>query len=326
MTTTYAIRIHAPGGPEALRWEEVPVPPPGPLEVQIRQSAVGLNYIDTYHRSGQYPLALLPAVLGMEGAGVVESVGSDVGGFQPGERVAYASALGAYADRRNVPAAQLVRLPDTIDDRAAAAMMLKGLTAQYLVRRTHRVHPGETILIHAAAGGVGLIVCQWANALGATVIGTVGSDDKADLARRNGCHHPIVYTRENFIDRVREITGGKGVRVVYDSVGATTFMGSLDCLAPFGLVALFGQSSGPVPPLDLQLLSAKGSLYVTRPTLMTHTAGRDRLEEGARELFDMVASGKVKIDIGQTFPLAETANAHRALESRQTTGSTVLLV
>ncbi|MBF0304793.1 MAG: quinone oxidoreductase [Alphaproteobacteria bacterium] len=322
---TKAIRIHQFGGPETLVWEDVTVNPPGPGEVLLTNTAVGLNFIDVYHRTGLYPIPL-PTVLGLEGAGVVEAVGSGVTAFAPGDRVAYCTApMGAYAERRLMPADRLVRLPEGITERTAAAMMLQGLTAHYLLRRIHRVQPGETILIHAAAGGVGQIVCQWANHLGATVIGTVGSDEKAALARANGCHHPIVYTRENFVERVREITGGQGVPVVYDSVGKDTFMNSLDCLRPLGMMVAFGQSSGKVPPFDVGVLAAKGSLFLTRPTLATYTAKREDLVAAAEELFAAVLGGHVRINVNQTYPLSEAARAHQDLEARRTTGSTVLL-
>lgn len=321
----YAIRVHEHGGPEVMRWEEVELPPLAANEARVRHHAVGLNYIDVYYRTGRYPLAL-PHGLGLEGAGVVEAVGDAVTEVAVGDRVAYAGGpVGAYADVRNIPADRLVRLPDAIDFKTAAAMMLQGMTAQYLLRRTYRVQPGDTILIHAAAGGVGLIVCQWAKALGATVIGTVGSDEKAALARAHGCDHPIVYTREDFVARVKEITHGEGVAVVYDSVGADTFEKSLDCLRPLGMMVTFGQSSGPVPPVDTQILSKKGSLFLTRPTLFTYTAKRADLLASAGELFEMVLSGKVKIEVNQTFALRDAAEAHRALEARRTTGSTVLI-
>ncbi|MER2530748.1 MAG: quinone oxidoreductase [Candidatus Competibacter sp.] len=321
-----AIRIHEYGGPEVLRWEDVEVGAPGPGQLRVRHAAVGLNYIDVYHRTGLYPLPSLPWTLGMEGAGQVEAVGEGVTEFKVGDRVAYASPpVGAYAEVRLVPADRVVALPDTIDDRTAAAMMLQGMTAQYLLRRTYRVRPGDAILLHAAAGGVGLIASQWARDLGATVIGTVGNDDKAELARAHGCHHVIVYSRENFAERVREITGGQGVAVVYDSVGQATFMGSLDCLRPLGTMVSFGNASGPVPPFEPGILAAKGSLFLTRPTLMTYTAKRADLVASAAELFEVVGNGVVKIEVRQTYPLAETAQAHRDLEARQTTGSTVLL-
>ncbi|MBK7543940.1 MAG: quinone oxidoreductase [Candidatus Competibacteraceae bacterium] len=321
-----AIRIHQHGGPEILRWEEVEVGDPGPGQVRIRHGAVGLNYIDVYHRTGLYPLPSLPWTLGMEGAGRIEAVGDGVTEFKVGDRVAYASPpLGAYAEVRLMPADRVVALPHAIDDKTAAAMMLQGMTAQYLLRRTYRVQAGDAILFHAAAGGVGLMASQWARHLGATVIGTVGSDEKAELARAHGCHHVIVYSRENFTERVREITNGQGVAVVYDSVGKDTFMGSLDCLRPMGMMVSFGNASGPVAPFETGILAAKGSLFLTRPTLMTYTAKRADLVASAEELFDVVAKGMVKIEIHQTYPLAETAQAHRDLEARKTTGSTVLL-
>jgi len=322
---TRAIRIHETGGPEVLRWEEVMVGRPGPGEALVRHTAVGLNFIDTYHRSGLYPLEL-PAVLGMEAAGVVEEVGPEVDEVSPGQGVAYAGgALGAYSERRLIAARHLVPLPEDVSPEQAAAMMTKGLTAHYLLRRTHRVEPGETVLIHAAAGGVGLIACQWANHLGATVIGTVGSDAKAELARAHGCHHPIVYTREDFVTRVREITGGAGVPVVYDSVGRSTWEGSLDCLQPLGLMVSFGNASGAVPPIQPLVLSEKGSLFLTRPTLMAYTARRKDLLAAADELFAVVSSGAVRIEVRQRYPLAAAAQAHRDLEARATSGSTVLL-
>jgi len=322
---TKAIRIHAFGGPEVLRWEDVEVGQPGPGQARIRQNAVGLNFIDVYHRTGLYPNAL-PAVLGTEGAGIVLEVGSGVTHLKVGDRVAYAvTAIGAYAEERLIPADRLVKIPSEITDQQAAAMMLQGMTAQYLLRRTKRVQAGETILIHAAAGGVGLIACQWAKALGATVIGTVSSEEKAALAKANGCDHPIIYTKEDFVSRVKEITGGKGLPVVYDSVGKDTFLKSLDCLHPLGLMVTFGQSSGKVDPIDTGLLAAKGSLFLTRPTLPHYTAKREDLEATAADLFAIVASGQVKININQTYPLSETAQAHRDLEGRKTTGSVVLL-
>jgi NADPH2:quinone reductase len=321
-----AIRIHEYGGPEVLRWEEVEVGDPGPGQLRVRHGAVGLNYIDVYHRTGLYPLPSLPWTLGMEGAGWVEAVGEGVAEFKVGDRVAYASPpVGAYAEVRLIPADRVVALPEAIDDLTAAAMMLQGMTAQYLLRRTYRVQPGDAILLHAAAGGVGLIASQWARHLGATVIGTVGNDEKAELARAHGCHHAIVYTRENFVERVREITGGQGVAVVYDSVGKDTFTGSLDCLRPLGMMVSFGNASGPVPPFEPGILAAKGSLFLTRPTLMTYTAKRVDLVASAAELFEVVASGVVNIEVRQTYPLAEAARAHRDLEARRTTGSTVLL-
>jgi NADPH2:quinone reductase len=322
---THAIRIHQPGGPEVMVWEEVEVPAPGPGQVLLRHTAVGLNFIDVYHRTGLYP-APLPFTPGLEGAGVIEAVGEGVAEFQPGDRVAYANPpLGAYAQARVMPADRLVKLPGSIGDRTAAAMMLQGMTAQYLLRRTYRVQPGDTILIHAAAGGVGLLVCQWARHLGATVIGTVGSGEKAALARAHGCDHPILYKSEDFVARVREITNGEGVPVVYDSVGADTFLKSLDCLRPLGMMVSFGQSSGKVEPFDTGLLAAKGSLFLTRPSLMAYTARRSDLVASAAELFDVVARGAVKVEINQTYPLKDAAQAHRDLEGRRTTGSTLLL-
>lgn len=322
---THAIRFRQTGGPEVLEWVDVEVGTPGPGEVRLRHTAIGLNYIDTYHRSGLYPVPL-PSGMGLEAAGFVEAVGAGVKDLKPGDRVAYASGpIGAYAHVRLMPAERLVKLPKAIGDRQAAAMMLKGMTAEYLLRRTYRVKPGETILIHAAAGGVGLIVCQWAKALGAQVIGTVSSDEKAALARKHGCHFPIVTTRESFVDRVRGITRGRGLPVVYDSIGRDTCMDSLDCLAPRGLLVMFGNASGAVPPFDLGLLAAKGSLYVTRPTLMTYTADRPDLLASARALFRVVGQGTVKIAINQTYALADAAQAHRDLQARKTTGSTVLL-
>jgi NADPH2:quinone reductase len=322
---SHAIRINQTGGPEVLQWVEVGVGEPGTGQVRLKQTAVGLNYIDVYHRTGLYPMPL-PFVPGMEAAGIVDAVGAGVTHLKPGDRVAYASSIGAYAEARLIDADRVVKLPGTIADSTAAAMMLQGMTARYLIRDIYKVGPGDTILIHAAAGGVGLIVCQWAAALSATVIGTVSSDEKAALARANGCHHTIVYTREDFQARVLEITGGKKLAVVYDSVGKDTFMKSLDCLRPRGLMVLFGASSGPVPPLDLSLLSQKGSLLVTRPTLATFVATRPLLEENSADLFAAVGSGKVKIHINQTYPLKDAAKAHRDLEARKTTGSTVLTV
>jgi len=320
-----AIRITQTGGPEVLRWEEVAVGDPGPGEARVRNQAVGLNFIDTYQRSGLYKVPL-PSGLGSEGAGVVEAVGQGVSVVKPGDRVAYASGpLGAYSEVRNMPAGSLVLLPEGISFETGAAMMLKGLTVQYLLRRTYRVRQGETILLHAAAGGVGLIACQWAKALGATVIGTAGSDEKAALAKAHGCDHVIVYTRENFVERVKQITGGKGVPVVYDSVGKDTFMGSLDCLQARGLMVIFGNSSGAVPPFDVGQLAPKGSLYLTRPTIFTYIAAREELEAAACELFDMVLSGKVKIGINHRYALKDAAQAHIDLQARKTTGSTVLL-
>lgn len=323
----HAIRAHETGGPEVMRWEEVEVGHPGPGQIRIRHGFVGLNYIDTYHRSGLYPIAESPFTPGLEGAGTVEAVGDGVEDLAVGDRIAYAAPpMGAYAEVRLMTAANVVKVPDGVDDETAAAMMLKGMTVEYLLRRTYPVKAGETILFHAAAGGVGLIACQWAKAIGATVIGTVGTDEKAELARAHGCDHPVVYTREDFVERVREITGGKGVPVAYDSVGKTTFAGSLDCLASRGLLAAFGQSSGSVPAFDPGLLAAKGSLYLTRPSLMVYNATRAELADSAAALFGMVSSGKVKIRIDNRYPLADAVRAHRDLEGRKTTGSTIFTV
>lgn len=322
---TRVIRFHQTGGPAVLCWETVDVPAPASGEVTIRQYAVGLNFIDTYHRTGLYPLPL-PAGLGLEGAGVVEAVGEGVTEVKVGDRVAYAGGpVGAYAERRNIPAHRLLVLPESISFNTAAAMMLQGLTSAYLLRKTYRVQPGDAVLIHAAAGGVGLIACQWAKALGATVIGTVGSAAKGELAKAHGCDHVINYSSEDFTVRVRDITGGRGVAVVYDGVGKDTFMGSLDSLRAMGLMVSYGNASGPVPPIDLLLLSQKGSLFITRPTLMNYTALRADLVALGSELFEMVGSGKVRIAVNQTYPLAEAAQAHRDLEARKTTGSTILL-
>ncbi len=320
----YAIRVHETGGPEKLTWEEVQVGDPGPGQVRVRNTAIGLNFVDTYQRSGLYPMPL-PVIIGAEGAGVVEAVGPKVREVKVGDRVAYSGPIGAYAEILLRPADRLVKIPDGVDDRMAAAMMLKGLTAQYLIRRTYRVKKGDTILVHAAAGGVGQILCQWAKRLGTTVIGTVGSDEKAAVAKKAGCKHVIVTSREKFAERVKEITKGKGVPVVYDGVGKDTFMDSLDCLRPLGLMVSFGNASGAVPPFNTGILAQKGSLFLTRPTLATYSAAREDLVKGARELFAMVRSGKVKISINQTYPLREAAQAHRDLEARKTTGSTVLL-
>ena len=321
-----AVRIHAPGGPENLRYDDVEVGDPGPGEIRIRQTAIGLNYIDVYHRTGLYPLGDLPHAIGMEAAGVVDALGDGVSGLSEGDRIAYAAPpVGAYAEVRLMPADRVVRLPDAISDQTGAAMMLQGMTVEYLIRRTHRVEAGETVLLHAAAGGIGLIACQWLKHLGATVIGTVGSPEKAELARAHGCDHPINYREERFVERVKEITGGVGVPVVYDSIGKDTWDDSLDCLRPLGLMVTFGNASGPVPPVNLGILGQKGSLFVTRPTLMTYTAKREDLEASAKALFEVVLSGAVKIEVHQTYPLAEAAQAHRDLESRKTTGSTILL-
>jgi NADPH2:quinone reductase len=317
--------MHETGGPDVLRWDVVELPAPAPGEARVRHTAIGVNFIDTYHRTGLYPVAL-PAVLGSEAAGVVEAVGEGVTTVAKGDRVAYATGpMGSYAEARNVPAANLVRVPSGIDDQLAAASMLKGMTAQYLVRRTYAVKKGDTILVHAAAGGVGLILCQWAKHLGATVIGTVGSEEKAKLAREHGCDHVVLYRTEDVPARVRELTNGAGVPVVYDSVGKDTFASSLDCLRPRGLMVTFGQSSGAVPPFDPRLLSQKGSLYLTRPTLGDYVRARADLETTARELFEVIASGAVRVRVAQTYPLRDADRAHRDLEARKTTGSTVLL-
>ncbi len=320
----YAIRIHENGGPDKLSWEEVEVGKPGPGEVRVRNTAIGLNYIDTYHRSGLYPMAL-PVTLGSEGAGVVEAVGPRVKGFKVGDRVAYAQPIGAYAEVLLRPVARLVKIPSGIDDQTAAAMMLKGMTAWYLCRRTYRVKKGETVVVHAAAGGVGQILCQWIKHLGGTVIGTVGSAEKADVAKKAGCKHVVVTSSEKLSERVKAITKGKGVPVVYDGVGKDTFTESLDCLAPLGMMVSFGNASGAVAPVNIGVLAAKGSLFLTRPTLVNYTATPEDLATAARELFAVVKKGAVKIKINQTYPLREAAQAHADLESRKTTGSTVLL-
>jgi len=323
---THAIRFQKTGGPEVLSWESVDVPSPGPGQARIRHTAIGLNFIDIYHRSGVYKVDL-PSGLGTEAAGIVEEVGSGVTDLVPGDRIAYAGGpLGAYSEVRVIPADRLVKVPQGVSDQQAAAMMLKGLTAQYLVRRTHAVKAGETILVHAAAGGVGVILCQWAKHLGATVIGTVGSDQKAEIARANGCDHVIVYSREDFPKRVAEITAGRKVPVVYDGVGKDTFMQSLDCLAPLGMMVSFGNASGTVTPFDIGILAAKGSLFLTRPTLFTYTAKRDDLVANAADLFDVVTKGAVKLRIDQTYALKDAAQAHRDLAARKTTGATVFAV
>jgi NADPH2:quinone reductase len=323
---THAILMEATGGPEVLTWTEVPDPKAGEGEIVVRHTAVGLNYIDTYFRSGLYPAPKgLPMVIGNEAAGVVEEVGPGVDLFRVGDRVAYASPIGAYTERRAMPAASAVKVPDGIDDKTAAAMMLKGMTVRYLLRETFRVGPSTTLLFHAAAGGVGLIAGQWAKALGARVIGTASTPEKMDLALRNGYDHVINYKEADFVHAVKEFTGGNGVDVVYDSVGKTTYPGSLDCLKPFGTWVSFGQASGPIENFKLQDLAQKGSLYATRPTLFTYVATRERLDANAGELFEMVASGTVTINVEQTFPLKEAAEAHRALEGRRTTGATVLV-
>jgi NADPH2:quinone reductase len=321
----HAIRVHQPGGPEVMQWEEVALGDPGPGQARVRHTAVGLNYIDTYHRSGLYKLPM-PTGLGSEGAGVVEAIGAGVTDFKAGDRVAYSGgAPGAYAEVRVMPVDRLVKLPEGVADRTAATLMLKGLTTQYLFRQTYPLKSGETILFHAAAGGVGLIACQWARALGVTMIGTVGSDEKAAIAKASGCTHTIVYTREDFVARVKELTGGKGVRVVYDGVGKAMFPASLDCLVPRGLYVNFGNASGPVPPFDMLTLSAKGSLYVTRPTLVTYTSTRPALLAMADEMFGLVKAGKLVNEARQTYALKDAAQAHRDLEARKTTGSTLLL-
>ncbi len=321
-----AMKIYQTGAPEVMKWEDYDPGTPGEGEVLLRQTAVGLNYIDVYFRQGIYPAPTSPFVNGLEGAGIVESLGTGVADLQVGDRVAYANPpLGAYSDWRVMPAHRLVKMPDAISDETAASMMLQGLTTQYLLRQCFQVKPGDTILFHAAAGGVGLIACQWAKALGATVIGTVGTDEKAQIAREHGCDHPVVYTREDFVERVREITDGAGVPVAYDSVGATTFFKSLDCLAPRGLLVSFGQASGEVEAFNPGILREKGSLYITRPTLMTYTAKRDALVSMTEELCSHVESGTVKINVNQRYALSDAVQAHRDLEARKTQGSTVLI-
>jgi len=323
---THAIVQDETGGPDVLSYREIPDPVPGPGELVVRHTAIGLNYIDTYFRKGLYPAPNgMPMTIGNEAAGVVEAVGDGVTLFSPGDRVAYAGPLGAYAQRRAIAADKVVAIPDGVADETAAAMMLKGMTARYLLKEVYKVEPGSTILCHAAAGGVGLIVGQWAKALGATAIGTVGSAEKAELARQNGYAHVINYREEDFVARVKELTDGRGVDVVYDSVGKDTYPGSLDCLRPLGMWATFGQSSGVIENFNLADLASRGSLFATRPTLFTYIATRPRLEANAADLFAAVADGSVNIAIGQTFPLADAAGAHRALEGRKTTGSTVLI-
>jgi NADPH:quinone reductase len=319
-----AIRIYAHGGPEVMRYEDLETPEPGPGQVVLRQTAVGLNFIDVYYRTGMYAVPSLPFTPGSEGAGEVISVGAGVTEFKPGDRAAYGMGLGSYAQERVIDAKLLVKIPDGVDDDTAAAMMLKGLTAQYLLRRTFPVQAGQTILFHAAAGGVGLIACQWAKHLGCTVIGTVGSEDKADLARENGCDHVILYRQEDFAARVKELTEGAGCDVVYDGVGKATFPASLDCLKPFGYFVSFGSASGPVDAFNIGILAQKGSLYAARPTLGTHVAKREDLIAMADDLFSVVKNGHVKIPVHSRMGLAQAADAHRALESRQTTGATVL--
>ena len=320
-----AIRMFKTGGPEVMEWVDVEVGLPGPNEVRIKHEAVGLNYIDVYFRVGMYPQPL-PASLGMEGAGVVESVGPGVTHVKVGDRVAYAGRPpGAYSQVRLMPAETLVKLPDAISFEQGAAMMLQGLTVQYLLNDSYQVKPGDVVLFHAAAGGVGLIACQWLKALGATVIGTVGSEEKAALAKAHGCDHTINYNKENFVERTRELTNGKGVPVVYDSIGKDTFMQSLDCLSPRGMMVTYGNASGPVPPVDVSILGGKGSLKLTRPTVMTYAHNRALLEPMSADLFDRVSKGQIKIEVNQTYQLENVAQAHRDLESRKTTGSTVLM-
>ena len=322
---SHAIRIHQTGGPEVLKWEEVDVGKPGPGQVRLRQEAAGLNFIDVYHRTGLYKQDL-PFTPGVEGAGIIDELGSGVDNLTVGDRVAYAGPIGGYAEQRLIAADRLVKLPDAISTESAAAMMLQGLTAEMLLRRVYPVKAGETILVHAAAGGVGLILCQWAKALGATVIGTVGSDEKAELARAHGCDHPIVYTRQDFVAEVKNITDGKKLPVVYDGVGRDTFMKSLDCLERRGMMVSFGNASGPVDPFPATLLAQKGSLFLTRPTLFDYVVTRGELEDAARELFSVIESGKVKVEIKQRFALRNAAEAHRILEQRKTSGSTVLTI
>jgi NADPH2:quinone reductase len=322
---SHAIRLHKTGGPEVLEWEEAEVAEPGPAQVKIRQEAAGLNFIDVYHRTGLYKQEL-PFTPGVEGAGVVEQVGADVTNVKKGDRVAYAGAVGGYAEERLIDADRLVKLPKNISGEQAAGMMLQGMTAQMLLRSVFPVTKGDIILVHAAAGGVGLIMCQWAAALGVTVIGTVGTEEKAELAKAHGCTHPIVYSRQDFVAEVNRITDGEKLPVVYDSVGRDTFMKSLDCLKLRGLMVSFGNASGPVQPFSPLVLSQKGSLYLTRPTLFHYVATREQLENSAKELFDVVASGKVKIEVKQRFPLKDAAEAHRALQERRTTGSTILTI
>jgi NADPH:quinone reductase len=319
-----AVRVHKPGGPEALVYEDIQVGAPGPGQIRIKQHALGINFIDVYFRTGMYPAPSSPFVLGNEGAGEVVAVGEGVKDFKVGDRVAYV-ALGAYAGERLLPADRAVKLPDAISYEQAAGMMLKGMTAQYLIRRVHKVAKGETILVHAAAGGVGLILCQWGKHLGATVIGTVGSKDKAELAKKNGADHTILYRDEDFVAKVKDITGGKLCHVVYDGVGKATFPGSLDCIRPLGMFASFGSASGPIEAFNIGILAQKGSLFATRPTLNTYTATREDLVATAKDLFDVVGSGAVKIPINQKYPLKDAPKAHRDLEGRATTGSSILI-
>lgn len=322
----HAVRIHEHGGPEVLRYEPVELGPPGRGEVQLQQTAIGLNFIDTYHRNGLYPVPEIPTAIGMEAAGRVEVVGEDVQGFRSGDRVAYATGPpGAYASERNMPADRLVKLPDGITEKEAAGILLKGMTVEYLIRRTFRVEPGMPVLFHAAAGGVGLIACQWLKAMGATVIGTVGTAEKAETARAHGCDHPIRYDTEDYVERVNEITNGEGVPVVYDGVGAATWEGSLECLRPRGTMVSFGNASGEPPAFKPIVLSQKGSLYLTRPKLFDYTDKRDELLASANALFEVVQNGQVKVEVNQTYPLEEAAKAHRDLEARKTTGATILV-
>ncbi|MDB9761624.1 quinone oxidoreductase [Alphaproteobacteria bacterium] len=322
---TNAIRVHKQGGPEEMKWEEVALPEIQKGDVLIKHTAIGLNYIDTYHRSGLYTMPV-PLTLGIEGAGVIEETGESVKDLKVGDRVAYASPpTGSYAERKVMPADRLVKIPDDISDEVAAAIMLKGMTVEYLVRRTYNVKEGQTVLFHAAAGGVGLIACQWLKAIGATVIGTVGSAEKAVLAKDNGCEHTVLYREEDFVAKVKEITNGEGVPVVYDGIGKDTAIQGLDCLSPLGLMVIFGNASGNAPPIDTGLLAAKGSLFLTRPTLMTYNAKREDLVESAQQLFSMVSSGKINISINARYNLKDAAQAHKDLESRKTTGSTLLI-
>jgi len=325
-TTCKAVRVHTHGGPEVLEYDDVAVADPAPGEIRIRHTAIGLNFIDVYMRTGLYPLPTLPAVIGLEGAGVVDAVGEGVENLSIGDRVAYASQPpGAYAQLRTISTERVVKIPDAVEDKTAAAMMLQGLTAQYLLRQTYRVQAGDTILMHAAAGGVGLIVCQWAKHLGATVIGTVGNVEKADLAKAHGCDHTILYREENFKDRVMELTDGRGVNVVYDSIGKDTFMDSLGCLKTLGTMVTYGNASGPVEPFQPALLGKMGSLFLTRPSLFDYIAERENLTAMADELFGVVSTGVVKIEVHQEYPLSSASQAHMDLEARNTTGSTVLI-
>ena len=322
---THAIRIHETGGPEALKWDSIEIGTPGPGQVRLKQTACGLNFIDIYMRSGIYPLPEVPSILGMEAAGVVEELGEEVTELKVGDRVAYAMIPGAYTEERIIDAKHLIKIPDSIDDQTAATMMLKGLTAHYLLFRTYPVKAGDTILVYAASGGVGLMLCQWAKHLGATVIGCVGSKEKADIAMANGCDHPVYYREEDIAKRVRELTNGEGVAVVYDGIGQQTFEASLDCLRPFGVMVTYGNITGQVEPFSPKILAPKGSLYVTRPTLATHVSTRELLVEGAERLIDVVSKGIVKNYINQSYALKDTAIAHRDMEARKTTGSTVLI-